>query len=104
MSENNSMTGTMVKINVHFDRIDGLKMDDYDFSCDFYVHSTKKVTVPKDKMVRIDEDNYLAVIDTDITGAGDIMMRATAMIPDGDYPNGLRKEVAGCATGITIKK
>lgn len=104
MANGISITGTIVKINVHFDRIGNLSMDNYDFSCDFYIYPNKSITIHKNKMIRLDEDNYIAVVDTAIIGAGEIIMRATAMIPDGDCPNGIRKEVAGCSTGIVIKK
>lgn len=100
---NTSIVGTVVKINVHVERICCLTMDDYDFVCEFYVYPNKKVTVAKKDMIRKNEDNYVAIVDTSVVGAGTIRVRVTAMIPDGDCPNGIRKEVGTCSTGIIIK-
>lgn len=104
MANNVSIVGTVIKINVHFDKIDELSMSDYNFLCKFYVHPNKNITVRKDEMIRIDDDNYIAVIDTEKIGSGEIIMRVTAMIPDDDCPVGIRKEVTECSTGIIIKK
>lgn len=101
---NNSMVGTQLKINVHFDEIDGYNMDSYDFKCEFYTQKGKSVTVDKSSMTRIDSQNYLAIVDTTVTGYGDVFMRATAYIPDTDCPDGRRVEVSGCSTGITIAR
>lgn len=101
---NRSIAGTEIKVNVHFESIDGLTMDDYDFTCEFYVFRNMIATVNKKEMIRVDQDNYVAIVDTATTGPGEIMLRATAMIPDADCDGGYRKEVAGCSTGITIRR
>lgn len=99
-----SNIGTELKINVHVEPIDGLHMADYDFACLFYVHSGKFVEVRKNEMQRVDDDNYVALVDTSKTGPGEIVMRITARIPDSDFPDLLRTEVASCSTGITIRR
>lgn len=104
--KNNSacMLGSVVKINVHIERMCCLTMDDYDFECDFYVYPNRKITVPKRDLLRKGEDDYIAVVDTSATGEGELMMKVTAMIPDDDCPGGMRKAMAGCPTGIKIRK
>lgn len=100
-----SVVGTVLKINVHFEKMCCMTMDDYDFMCEFYVYPNKKVTLTKSCMKRIDEMNYLAMVDTSVTGPGELMMVATAMIPDGDVKDGgMRKEVARCTTGVKITR
>ena len=53
-------------------------------------------------MIRVDENNYIAVIDSTKIGRGIIKMKLTVEIPDGDIPGGLRKEVYTHDTGIRI--
>lgn len=98
-----SSIGTEFKINVHVEPIDGLHMDDYGFTCRFYVMYTGKyVEVAKEQMIRIDPDNYMAVVDSRRLGKGSVTLRITALIPDPDFPDLLRTEVEAVPTGITI--
>ena len=100
-----SALGTELKINVHVEPIDGLHMSDYDFECVFYVYLNKKVEIPKSNMRRVDDDNYIAIInsvDALRLGRGSINMEVTAHIPDSDFDDGLRTEKAIVCTGVTI--
>lgn len=97
-----SCLGTDFKINVHVEPIDGLHMDDYDFTCRFSVYTNRVVQVEKKDMIRVDQDNYVACIDSRKIGSGGVKMRFTAFIPDVDFPDGLRTEVETIYTGITI--
>ncbi|WP_288323656.1 hypothetical protein [Xylanibacter rodentium] len=102
--KNSCIIGTVLKINVHIERICCLTMDDYDFECEFYVYPNRKVTVAKSDMIRKNEDNYVAIVDTSVTGTGRIQAKVTAMIPDNDILDGVRREVASCSTGVTVMK
>lgn len=100
-----SALGTELKINVHVEPMDGLTMDGYDFYCEFYVYSNKVVKIEKSRMKRVDESNYLALITSAMgksIGRGDIKLRFTAHIPDGDFDDGFRTEVSEVCTGVTI--
>ena len=97
-----SSIGTELKINIHVEPIGGLSMDDYDFQADFYVYRNRKVSVRKEEMIRVDENDYIAIVDTERTGMGKIRMRLTAYVPDEDLPDGLRTEIATVDTDITI--
>lgn len=44
-------------------------------------------------MIRVDENNYIAVIDSNKIGRGSIKMRITVNIPDADIPDGIRTEI-----------
>lgn len=99
-----SKVGTKFKINVHVEPIDGYTMDDYGFTCLFYIYANRYVEVKKEDMVRLDESNYVACIDSSKLGVGLVRMRITADIPDADFPDGYRTEVEDVSTGITIGK
>ena len=97
-----SISGTEIKINVHIDPIGTLHMDAYDFECKFYIFPKKFVIVKKEDMVKVDEDNYLAIVDTTDLGIGRLHMTLTAQVPDYDFNNILRREIACVDTGIEI--
>mgnify|MGYP001629197295 FL=1 len=97
-----SSVGTDLKINVSIDRLDGYKMSDIDFTCDFYVYTNRRVTMTKEQMVKADDDNYVALVDSSKLGTGTIRCRVTAHIPDADFDDGIRTEIEEVNTGITI--
>ena len=99
-----SSLGTEFKINVHVEPIDGLHMSDYDFTCRFYIYTTRNVEISKSEMIRVDDDNYIACIDSNKLGVGTIMMRIIAQIPDADFPDGLRTEIETISTGLVISR
>lgn len=99
-----SSLGTEFKINVHVEPIDGLHMSDYDFTCRFYIYTNRNVEISKSEMIRVDDDNYIACIDSSKLGVGTIMMRITAQIPDADFPDGLRTEIETISTGLVISR
>lgn len=90
-----SVLGTEFKINIHLDPIDECHMSGYDFECAFYVYTNMRVVIPKSQMKKVDDDNYIAVInsvDAMKIGRGRIHVEVTAYIPDGDFADGLRTE------------
>lgn len=97
-----SSIGTELKINVHIERLDGYRMSDIDFYCDFYVYTNRRVTIVKEQMVKADDDNYVALVDSSKLGTGTIRCRVTAHIPDADFDDGIRTEIEEVNTGITI--
>lgn len=88
-----SALGTELKINVHVEPIDGLHMRDYDFECVFFVYKNRSLVVRKNDMTKVDDDNYIAKVDTEKVGVGSLKMKFIAEIPDSDMNDGLRKEV-----------
>lgn len=99
-----SSLGTEFKINVHVEPIDGLHMNDYDFTCRFYVYTDRFVEFKKKDMIMVNQDNYIACINSEEIGSGNIKMQITALIPDVDFPNGLRTEKETLYIGIKISK
>lgn len=97
--------GTELKINVHIEPIGDLHMSDYDFTAKFYTKAVKTVVVHKQDMIQVDEDNYIALVDTKTMTAGIIQMVVQAEMPDADFPDGLRTETTmPINTNISIVK
>ena len=99
---NVSISGTEIKLNVHIDPLGNLHMDDYYFECKFYIFPKKFIIVKKADMVKVDADNYLAMVDTTDLGIGKLHMMVTAEIPDSDFGDGTRREIACVNTEIEI--
>lgn len=102
MKTNECVIGTQLKLNIHIDSLGELHMADYDFECKFYIFPKKFIVVKKADMVKVDADNYLAMVDTTDLGIGKLHMMVTAEIPDSDFGDGTRREIACVNTGIEI--
>ena len=99
-----SALGTEFKLNLHLDPIDGLHMSGYDFECALYVYTNRKVVIPKSRMKKVDDDNYIVVvnsIDAMRIGKGKINAEITAYIPDSDFDDGIRTEKLILRTDMT---
>lgn len=94
--------GSEIKLNISIEPIEGMTMDNYNFQVEMFTSPKRKVTVQKSELIRIDSDNYLLILDTSELGAGNLMCKVTAYIPDGDFEDQLRTEVDVFRTGITI--
>ena len=93
------------KVNVHADPIDGYSMKDYDFECHFHVYSNRVVVVKKKDMRMVDKDNYIAILDAEkvkTLGRGAVTMTFVGYVPDADFPDGYRTEVAEVCDKITV--
>lgn len=89
-----------LKISVHAQPLRDLHMSDYDFKCIFYtsrvLQSHKAVTLKKEELIKVDNDNYYACLTSEMAkklGAGKVMLDFIAYIPDIDFPDGLRTEI-----------
>ena len=98
-----SSLGTQLKINIHIDEIDGYTMNDMDFECEFYISPNKTFTTLKKDMIKVDNENYIAIVNSEEIGIGKVMVKVTAYVPDGDFENGFRKEVGRTYTNVTVK-
>lgn len=97
-----SSIGTYLKINVHIDEIDGIKMGDMDFTCAFFIYPRRSEIIEKSSMIQADEENYVALVDSSKLGKGLVQCKITVDIPDSDFPDGFRKEIVTVPTGIYI--
>lgn len=100
--------GTTMKINVSAELGNDLHLGDesVDFECVFYVGDEKRNSqmVKKGEMVKVDDDNYIAVVKTSIVGSGRYKMKITVTFPDSDIPGGRRVEVVRVDTGIPVSR
>lgn len=96
--------GTELKLNIHIEPIGEITMDNYDFEIEVYCSPKRPIIIHKANAIRIDSDNYVVLVDTNVVGAGDLKCKVTAYIPDGDFPDQLRTEVVNIDTGINIIK
>lgn len=97
--------GTEVKINIHLEPIGELTMDNYAWTAEIYtMPSSKVVKVSKGEAIRVDEANYIVAVDTSETGTGELKVRIKAEIPDGDFGDGLRREIVVLDTDITVAR
>jgi len=105
MIEDIVIRGAEIKLNIHIDPIDGVTMDDYDFFCEAFVQPAKNIiTVRKSDMKRVDESNYIMLIDTLKLSSGKLCIKVVASVPDGDFDDHIRTEVSCIHTNINIKK
>ena len=99
---NNIVKGTTFKLNLHMEPMDGHHLSDISFFVDVYV-GAGKLTITKEQARRVDQDNYIIVVDsTELTDVGACMLTLTAYIPDTDCSGGVRKEIAKIPTGVRI--
>lgn len=96
--------GTELKLNIHIEPIGDVTMDDYNFDVEVYCSPVRPIKVNKSDALRIDSDNYVVLVDTNVVGAGDLKCKVIAYIPDDDFPDTLRTEVVCIDTGIDIEK
>lgn len=99
---NKIFLGTELKLNINIEPIDNTSMDDYDFTVDVYCSPQKSITITKKDAIRIDENNYIILVDTTQLGTGNIKCKVTAYIPDPDFKDQERTEVVCINTNIKI--
>lgn len=96
--------GTELKLNINIEPMGEVTMDDYDWYVEVYCSAKRVVALPKKTAIRIDSDNYVVLVDSEELGVGDVKCKVVALIPDFDFPDTIRKEVALVDTGINIVK
>lgn len=104
MKNESPFIGTELKLNIHIEPIGEITMNDYDFEVEVYCSPKRPVMATKKDMIRIDSNNYVVLVDTNEVGAGELKCKVTAHIPDADFEDGFRTEIAAIDTGISIIK
>lgn len=99
-------TGTGYIIQVSIDSHRNIPMKDMDFYLEFYIHRSRKKTVRKDEMVRIDRADgtaaFYALLDTRTLGQGVLMCDASISDPEPQWGVGGRPVVIRRKTGISV--
>lgn len=96
--------GSEIKINVNVEPHGVYHLSDYDFKCRFYTTQRSFIDVTKQEMIKLDNDNYIACIDTTRLGNGEVLLVFEAHLPDNDFADGYRTEIARLSTGVTIQR
>lgn len=99
-----SSLGTEYKINVGMSPMGDIHLSNCDFEAKFYTGSMLSHIIKKEDMIQVDDDNFLALVDSTLTGQGELKMRMTIHLPDADFDDGVRTEVTVVNTGIVIEK
>ena len=94
--------GSQVVLNLHIDPVDGVSAKDYDF--EVVVCAKRDVSFGKSHLVEVDDDNYIILLDSTECGLGEVSVRVEAMLPDGRWPNEVRKEITVIPTGLNVVK
>ena len=104
MTNNKYHIGTEMKLNISVDPIGDITMETYDFVVDVFCSPSKVLTISKGDAIKVDANNYILLIDTTALGTGKVKVKLTAIIPDDDFSDGFRTEIAIVDTGINIVK
>lgn len=94
--------GTVVKLNISIRPIGTVSFSQMDFTGNFFTHEDRVLTMTKDQFIKVDDDNYVAIIDTSKIGGGNIMCRLEVKVPDTEMANNERLEIVTFKTGIRI--
>lgn len=104
MTNNKYHIGTEMKLNISVDPIGDITMETYDFVVEVFCSPSKVLTISKEDAIKVDANNYIVLIDTTALGTGKVKVKLTAIIPDDDFSDGFRTEIAIVDTGINIVK
>ena len=96
---------TELKLNIEIKPMGEIHASSYDFKVEFYCSTKRVKTITKEELLPIDDDNFIALLDTSEVGAGELKCKITAYIPDEDFTDdGLRTEVLEILTNYDIIK
>lgn len=99
--------GTELKLNIGIEPIDGVSMESYDFNVEILSNTNfgqNKIVIKKEDAIKVDSDNYIVTFDTSKLQTGNVICKIIAHIPDSDFKDGYRTEIAKIDTGIKIVK
>lgn len=97
-----SIIGTEEKFSVHVEPLDGIHVRNYDFSVKVYSNKQANVIIPKEDVIFESDDSFLITVDTSIIGLGVITIEVIAHIPDADFDDNTRTEIARYITDTQV--
>lgn len=105
------LVGNVLKVQLFWEYPSdpAVSLDTIDFSVEYYTNPRSKVTVSKEGCDREEEVvdgrtvvNYYVYVDSNVTKAGDLMMRCMAYVPDLKAPNGIKPDYKEYDTLVTF--
>lgn len=104
MAENRLIVGTEFKVMINIEPFDGVHMEEMEFECAFYTRINEPLVVRKSEMIKIDADNYIALVNTEDMNPGTLRNRMIVDIPDRDFADGYRREIVDMVTDMKVSK
>jgi hypothetical protein len=102
MADNRPIIGTEFKVLIEIEPVDDVRMADMEFTSQFYTRLSNPLTVTKEQMIKVNDDSYIALVDTTGMSAGTLRNRMTIDIPDKDFADGYRREIVDIEAGTKI--
>lgn len=99
-----SVIGTELKVNINVEPIDGIHLSQCDFTCTFFINPNKSIILNKDNLIQLDDDNYLALLNSEDLGIGTVKMTIRILVPDDNFKDGTRTEIETVCTDINITR
>ena len=97
-----SIIGTEEKFSVHIEPLGDIHAMDYNFSVKVYSNKQANIIISKGEVIFESADTFTILVDTGALGLGVITIEVTAYIPDTDFPDRLRTEIARYITDTQI--
>lgn len=97
-----SIIGTEEKFSVRVEPLDDVHVKDYDFNVKVYSNKQANVIIPKKDVIFEGDDSFLITVDTSIIGLGVITIEVIAHIPDADFDDNTRTEIARYVTDTQV--
>lgn len=96
--------GSQVKVLVTAELDEGWHLSDVDFSVSIYNEDDpeKAHLFTKSNCIKVNDDNYVVLVDTTELGIGTYAGRLMVFIPDTDYPGGTRTEITHLDTDVRV--
>ena len=87
--------GSETKIAFSAELPDGITMASIPFAVTVYNADKKDaaITTDKDECIRVNDNEYVVLVDTSLLGVGIYMLSICVQIPDSDFTSGYRKEI-----------
>lgn len=85
--------GSKVPFTINLSKVGDFSMSQYDFEIFYYCTKSKVVLVKKAQAMRIDDDNYLFIVDTALVDMGKLRLAVRAMVPDSRFEELVRPEI-----------
>lgn len=103
VSGENSGRDTQYTLNVHVKPIAGRHLSEMLISATVFTMSNRRgQVIPVEAMLKTDEDNLIAFVDSSVVGPGQHLIKLLMDVPSKYYPNGRRVETRTKYTGVTI--
>ena len=85
--------GSKVPLNISLNRFGSFSMAQYDFTIYYYCSKDKVIEVKKGDATKVNDDNYMFIADTSLTGRGKLRCAVLAYVPDTNLPELIRPEI-----------